>query len=81
MSQLNSPSAPSCVFTSLKFSNDGSKLLVCTAGDVHYVLDAFTGDILARLEGGFAYSDILDSIASRHPIHDVIQPVLLIADA
>ncbi|KAG0141554.1 hypothetical protein CROQUDRAFT_663648 [Cronartium quercuum f. sp. fusiforme G11] len=49
--QIYNPTSPLHTFTSLKFSNDGSKLLVGTAGDVHYVLDAFSGDILARLEG------------------------------
>ncbi|KDE07220.1 hypothetical protein MVLG_02443 [Microbotryum lychnidis-dioicae p1A1 Lamole] len=40
------------IYTSIKFSNDGNKLLVGTSGDVHYVLDAFTGSTLARLETG-----------------------------
>ncbi|MBW0510606.1 hypothetical protein O181_050321 [Austropuccinia psidii MF-1] len=51
LSRLPYSASQPCIFTSLKFSNDGSKLLVGTAGDLHYVLDAFTGDILARLEG------------------------------
>ncbi|KAH9466189.1 hypothetical protein Pst134EB_001250 [Puccinia striiformis f. sp. tritici] len=39
-------------------------LLVGTAGDIHYVLDAFNGDILARLEGhqGLGYAPPLDSM-------------------
>lgn len=41
------------MFTSLKFSNDGKRLLIGTAGNVHYVVDAFSGDLVARLEGHF----------------------------
>ncbi|KAM0789797.1 hypothetical protein ACM66B_006649 [Microbotryomycetes sp. NB124-2] len=37
------------VLTSLQFSNDGSCLLVGTSSDVHFVLDAFDGRIIARL--------------------------------
>ncbi|KAK4056379.1 hypothetical protein OIO90_002522 [Microbotryomycetes sp. JL221] len=37
------------VITSLSFSNDGNCLLVGTSGDVHYVLDAFDGNVMARL--------------------------------
>jgi COMPASS component SWD2 len=37
--------------TSLAFSSNGKLLLVGTAGDVHYVLDAFDGTLLFRLEG------------------------------
>ncbi|EJU04611.1 WD40 repeat-like protein [Dacryopinax primogenitus] len=39
------------VVTSLQFSSNGKWLLVGTAGEVHYVLDSFNGDLLARLEG------------------------------
>ncbi len=39
------------VFTSLSFSSDGNMLLIGTSGDVHYVVDAFDGNILARLTG------------------------------
>lgn len=39
------------VMTSLAFSSNGKLLLVGTAGDVHYVLDAFEGTLLYRLEG------------------------------
>ncbi|KZO96628.1 WD40 repeat-like protein [Calocera viscosa TUFC12733] len=39
------------VITSLQFSSNGKWLLVGTAGDTHYVLDSFNGDLLARLEG------------------------------
>lgn len=39
------------IFTSLKFSNDGKYLLVGTSGDTHYVVDAFEGNVVARLEG------------------------------
>ncbi|GAA5997512.1 WD-repeat containing protein SWD2 [Rhodotorula paludigena] len=38
------------VYTSVSFSNDGKWLLVGTSGDVHYVLDSFDGNLLARLE-------------------------------
>jgi COMPASS component SWD2 len=38
------------VYTSLAFSNDGKWLLVGTSGDVHYVVDAFEGGVVARLE-------------------------------
>ncbi|KAK4051559.1 hypothetical protein OIV83_002699 [Microbotryomycetes sp. JL201] len=37
------------ILTSLQFSNDGSCLLVGTSSDLHFVLDAFDGRILARL--------------------------------
>ncbi|KAH9455069.1 hypothetical protein MJO28_012569 [Puccinia striiformis f. sp. tritici] len=64
LARISYPPPPPNLFTSLKFSNDGSKLLVGTAGDVHYVLDAFNGDILARLEGhqGLGYAPPLDSM-------------------
>ncbi|KAG9104971.1 member of Set1p complex, histone methyl transferase [Ceratobasidium sp. 370] len=39
------------VMTSMSFSTNGKWLLVGTAGEVHYVLDAFDGDLLCRLEG------------------------------
>lgn len=38
------------VYTSLKFSNDGKYLLLGTGSDVAYVLDAFDGSMVARLE-------------------------------
>ncbi|PLW48667.1 hypothetical protein PCANC_04894 [Puccinia coronata f. sp. avenae] len=64
LARMSYPPPPPNLFTSLKFSNDGSKLLVGTAGDVHYVLDAFNGDILARLEGhqGLGHAPPLDSM-------------------
>lgn len=64
LARVSYPPPPSPLFTSLKFSNDGSKLLVGTAGDVHYVLDSFTGHVLARLEGhqGLAHAPSLDSM-------------------
>jgi COMPASS component SWD2 len=43
------PRAP--YMTSLAFSSDGKFLLVGCAGDAHYVLDAFEGVLLAKLEG------------------------------
>ncbi|GAA5902270.1 WD-repeat containing protein SWD2 [Sporobolomyces salmoneus] len=39
------------VFTSISYSNDSKWLLVGTSGDTHYVLDAYEGNIVARLEG------------------------------
>lgn len=38
------------IYTSLAFSNDGKHLLVGTSGDVHYVVDAWEGKVVARLE-------------------------------
>lgn len=37
--------------TSMSFSTNSKWILIGTAGDVHYVLDAFDGSLLARLEG------------------------------
>ena len=37
--------------TSMSFSSNGKYLLVGCSGDAHYVLDAFEGHLLARLEG------------------------------
>ncbi len=37
--------------TSLSFSTDGKYLLVGCSGDAHYVMDAFEGHLLAKLEG------------------------------
>ncbi|GAA5883695.1 hypothetical protein JCM16303_004771 [Sporobolomyces ruberrimus] len=39
------------VFTSVSYSNDSKWLLVGTSGDTHYVLDAYDGNVVARLEG------------------------------
>lgn len=39
------------IMTSLSFSSNGKMLLVGTAGDYHYVLDAFDGNLLWKLEG------------------------------
>ena len=44
----NTPRIP--IFTSLKFSNDGKYLLLGTGGDHVYVLNAFSGDLLVRLD-------------------------------
>jgi len=38
-------------FTSLRFSPDGSMLLIGTSGDVHYIVDAYEANTLARLTG------------------------------
>jgi hypothetical protein len=40
------------IITALSFSPNGKHLLAITSGHVHYVLDAFSGDTIARLEGG-----------------------------
>ncbi|KAG6332493.1 hypothetical protein ID866_6595 [Astraeus odoratus] len=37
--------------TSLAFSSNGKHLLVGCSGDAHYILDAFEGHLLAKLEG------------------------------
>jgi COMPASS component SWD2 len=37
--------------TSMSFSSNGKYLLVGCSGDAHYVLDAFEGHLLAKLEG------------------------------
>ena len=37
--------------TSLSFSSNGKYILVGTSGDAHYVLDAFEGHLLAKLDG------------------------------
>jgi COMPASS component SWD2 len=37
--------------TSLAFSSNGKWLLVGCSGDAHYILDAFEGHLLAKLEG------------------------------
>ncbi|GAA6033557.1 hypothetical protein JCM8097_001454 [Rhodosporidiobolus ruineniae] len=39
------------ILTSVAFSPDGNYLLVGTSGDVHYVLDAFDGNMIAQLVG------------------------------
>lgn len=39
------------LITSLLFRPNGKHLLVSTSGDVHYVLDAFSGRVLRRLVG------------------------------
>lgn len=42
------------IYTSLSFSNDGKWLLVGTSGDVHYIVDAFEGTLVARLESEYS---------------------------
>ncbi|CAG8446713.1 13198_t:CDS:2 [Acaulospora morrowiae] len=39
------------VWTGIKFGNDGHKILITTSGDVHYIIDAFDGQIKQRLVG------------------------------
>jgi COMPASS component SWD2 len=43
------PKAP--FITSLKFSSNAQYLLVGAAGDTHYILDAYDGDMIVKLEG------------------------------
>ncbi|RIB02580.1 WD40-repeat-containing domain protein [Gigaspora rosea] len=38
-------------WTGLKFSNDDDKILITTAGDVHYIIHAHTGELKSRLVG------------------------------
>ncbi|CAG8512877.1 3571_t:CDS:2 [Acaulospora morrowiae] len=38
-------------WTGIKFSNDGDKILITTSGDVHYIIDAYDGEIKRRLVG------------------------------
>ncbi|KAF0467807.1 WD40 repeat-like protein [Gigaspora margarita] len=44
-------SSPPPEWTGLKFSNDGQKILITTSGDVHYLVDAFNGQLKQRLIG------------------------------
>ncbi|GAA5989856.1 hypothetical protein JCM5350_006589 [Sporobolomyces pararoseus] len=39
------------IYTSISYSNDSKWLLVGTSGDTHYILDAYEGNVVARLEG------------------------------
>lgn len=50
LSTISYPPRPIYV-TSLAFSSNGKYLLVGCSGNAHYVIDAFEGYILARLEG------------------------------
>ncbi|CAG8480832.1 6829_t:CDS:10 [Acaulospora colombiana] len=38
-------------WTGLKFSSDGEKILLTTSGDVHYIVDAYDGELKRRLVG------------------------------
>lgn len=38
-------------WTSLKFTNNGKHILLSTSGQTHYILDAFSGNIIQRLSG------------------------------
>ena len=44
------------IYTSISYSNDTKWLLVGTSGDTHYVLDAYDGNVVARLECMFGLS-------------------------
>jgi COMPASS component SWD2 len=50
LSQISYPPRPLCI-TSLAFSTSGKYILVGCSGDAHYILDAFDGHLLAKLEG------------------------------
>ncbi|KAL0574235.1 hypothetical protein V5O48_007706 [Marasmius crinis-equi] len=50
LAQISYPPRPIYV-TSLAFSSNGKFILVGASGDAHYVLDAFQGSVLAKLEG------------------------------
>jgi len=42
---------PIPTFTSISFSNDGNYILLGTSSDIHYILDAFSLEIVRRLKG------------------------------
>ena len=46
--QSDPPRIP--IFTSLKFSNDGKHLLLGTGGDHVFIIDAFSGALIVRLD-------------------------------
>ena len=50
LAEISQP-PPKPTFTSIAFSNNGNYILVGTASNVHYVLDAFKLSILRRLVG------------------------------
>ncbi|KAL0954652.1 hypothetical protein HGRIS_003604 [Hohenbuehelia grisea] len=50
LSLISYPPRP-IYMTSLSFSSNGKYLLVGCSGDAHYVVDAFEGHLLAKLEG------------------------------
>jgi COMPASS component SWD2 len=50
LASISYPPRPIYV-TSMSFSSNGKYLLVGCSGDAHYIVDAFEGHLLARLEG------------------------------
>lgn len=50
LSLISYPPRP-IYMTSMSFSSNGKYLLVGCSGDAHYILDAFEGHLLAKLEG------------------------------
>jgi COMPASS component SWD2 len=50
LAQISYPPRP-IYMTSVSFSSNGKYLLVGCSGDAHYILDAFEGHLLAKLEG------------------------------
>ncbi|PPR02598.1 hypothetical protein CVT24_002169 [Panaeolus cyanescens] len=50
LSQISFPARP-IHMTSLSFSSNGKYLLVGCSGNAHYIMDAFEGTLLAKLEG------------------------------
>lgn len=65
------------VYTSVSFSNDGKWLLVGTSGDVHYVLDSFDGNLLARLERAFFVASDPYRDTTRHELLVQCRPIRL----
>lgn len=52
-------------WTSIKFSNDGDKILVTTSGDVHYVTDAYNTDMKRRLIGHVGLNNALQLLGGE----------------
>ncbi|KAF9532588.1 WD40-repeat-containing domain protein [Crepidotus variabilis] len=50
LAQISYPPRPICM-TSMAFSTNGKHLLVGCSGNAHYVLDAYDGALIAKLEG------------------------------
>lgn len=50
LAQISYPPRP-IYMTSLSFSSNGKWILVGCSGDFHYIVDAFEGHVLAKLEG------------------------------
>lgn len=58
--------------TSLAFSSNGKFLLVGTSGNAHYILDAFEGHLLAKLEGHVGLERTrLDVVVGLNPMKGI----------